>query len=272
MSELHLAILGVRVTFVTSEPGALDPVRAFFGAFSVEDNTQPASGDLTYQVGPGCRVRRGQALDEDCRSLTRLLYVIDKDLTIELEHRRPDLYFLHAAAVECPAGVIVIAGDSGNGKSTTCWALTQHGFGYLSDELAPIDPEDYMIESFPRAIGLKSAPPAPYILPEDVLVTERTVHVPAEHLPAIGAGERRPLAALMFVRYSPELDAPEMTQISAGEAAARLYTHALNPLAHPNDGLAVATRIAGHCPARELRTADLAASCELVRAFAEALT
>ena len=48
------------------------------------------------------------------------------------------LFALHANAVRGPAGAILIAGDSGVGKSTTCARLGQRGFAFLADDLSPL--------------------------------------------------------------------------------------------------------------------------------------
>jgi hypothetical protein len=48
------------------------------------------------------------------------------------------------------------------------------------------------------------------------------------------------------------------------EAAARLFAHALNPLAHTEEGLDGAIAIATRCCCFALHTADLPATCTLV--------
>jgi hypothetical protein len=52
--------------------------------------------------------------------------------------------------------------------------------------------------------------------------------------------------------------------MSAAEAAARLYTQALNPLAHPADGIDAALQVARGVRCFGLETADLDATCALV--------
>ncbi len=76
--------------------------------------------------------------------------------------------------------------------------------------------------------------------------------------------EPRPLLAALFVQYHPELDKPELTRMSTATAATNLFTHALNPLAHPNDGLAAAAEIVGSIACAEIKTARLDDTCELI--------
>ncbi len=64
---------------------------------------------------------------------------------------------LHAGAVELDGRVVVVAGDSGRGKSTLTAALVQAGFGYLTDELVRIDPETLAVPPYPKPFDLSTA-------------------------------------------------------------------------------------------------------------------
>jgi hypothetical protein len=88
------------------------------GRFLVE------AGTVTFERNPGC---------EDAilaRWFTR--HVLAALL------RQRGLLVLHANAVEAPAGVIVISGESGSGKSTTTAALLNAGCRMLSDDLTAL--------------------------------------------------------------------------------------------------------------------------------------
>ena len=192
------------------------------------------------------------------------LYQLERQVIIELQNRRPELYFLHAAAGERNGKACLLIATSGSGKSTTQWALLHHGFRYLSDELAPIDLDSMQVHAYPHALCLKQRPPLPYELPRETVETCHSLHVPVSSMPLVAERERYSIALALFLEYRPTASAPAVRPLSIGEISARLYANALNQLAHPNAGLHAATHIAEQVPGYLLESADLTATCELV--------
>jgi hypothetical protein len=200
-----------------------------------------------------------------------LLLRLDQDVIIQLQTRRPDLYFLHAAVLEVAGRAVMLVAPSGGGKSTTTWALVHHGFRYLSDELGPLELATLTVSPFPRALSLKAPPPPAYPLPASALRTSRGFHIGAE---AMWSGVRDAparLAGIFFLRYAGRAAGPSVCAITAAEAAARLYANALNALAHPADGLDAAVRVARGAACFDLTTADLRPTCALVVSTARGL-
>jgi hypothetical protein len=197
-----------------------------------------------------------------------LLAQLDRDICLELQRLRPDLYFVHAAVVVHRDRAVMLVAKSGVGKSTLCWALLHHGFGYLSDELGPIDVKTLDVQPYGRALMVKRDPPAPYAITAGVR-TSRGIHVPAAQLPGHVGNEATSLGAVFFLRRVPGVDRPSVRPIGVAEAAARLYANTLNALAHDGDGLDAAIRIVAARPCFELTTADLGATCALVMAALE---
>jgi hypothetical protein len=230
--------------------------------------------DLHYRVTQGTvpdtfgLVCQGRAVAVDAE-LGDLLFALEKSLTVELQVRRADLFFLHAAAVEWNGMALLLAAESGSGKSTTTWGLLHHGFHYMSDELSPVDVATMRVFPYPHALCLKSDPSPPYALPPRTLRLGRTLHVPVDSLPAPVASGARPLAGVFLVTHGADVAAPDVRRIDPAEAGARLYVTALNALAHPNEGLDPVVRIAQDVPCFALSSADLAATCALVRATAD---
>lgn len=241
-----------------------------FGSTGILPRARTA--DLEYSVRSelgGFVLERADRAPMRAEDEGELLFELERDTSIALQGLRRDLYFLHAASLATERGAVLFVGASGAGKSTLAWGLVHHGFQYLSDELAPVDLREVQVLPYPRALCLKAPPPGPYALPAGALETSRGFHVPVSDL---GEGCQRALGirALFFLESgSAKGRTPALRPIGAGEATTRLLANALNPLAHPSDGLDAALAIARCAPRFGLRAGELQATCELVGASLE---
>jgi hypothetical protein len=75
------------------------------------------------------------------------------------------------------------------------------------------------------------------------------------------------LAAIFFLRYDPGAQEPTAKPISKAEAGARIYSNALNLLAHSRCALDAAVKIANHSACFELITCDLQKTCNLMKSM-----
>jgi hypothetical protein len=267
---LRIQVVGQTVSIDCDDARARQVLEANFGALA-----RPGGGsdallpEMVYVVrrtasGPpfslSCRQEPPLLLDD----LGDLLYALEKDLVVALQRRRPELLFLHSAVVERAGRAYLLAGDSGNGKSTTTWGLLHHDFNYLSDELAPIAPATMQVHAYAHGLCMKREPPSAYPLPPDgVQYLASTLHVPVALLPARPGPAMCAVEAIVLVHHDRALTAPRLRRLGSAEAAARLYTTALNALAHPDKGLDVVLKIASQARCYLLHTADLAQSCQL---------
>lgn len=187
--------------------------------------------------------------------------MVEKELTIQLQLRRPELFFLHAAAVARDQRCLVISAPSGVGKSTLCWTLCHNGFSYMSDELAPIDLDSMQAYGYPHAVCLKRATEGAPGIPAATLKTESTLHVPVEEIPGHALQDPVSIGAVVFLIEAAGSGRPRLSRISTPEGAARLYANGLNQLAHDRDGLRAAARIAGTTEMYIMERGTPAASC-----------
>ena len=225
---------------------------------------------ISYRITrEGAGERRLITRNGACPALARddgeFLYMFEKDMTIETQKLRPDLYFVHAAVLELDGHTLALVAPSGCGKSTTAWGLLHHGFTYLSDELAPVHLTAMHVHPFPHALCLKTVPPNEYPMPKETIFTTRTAHVPTQFLPCQTTMESITLEAIFFVRFVGEISEPVLKAMGKGEAAARLFTNALNPLAHSGEGLDGAIEIASRTRCFELLSSNLMPTCELIK-------
>lgn len=263
---LSLSIFGRHVAIDCTDDRAHFLLSAGYGHMAVSPSVE---AQLRYTVGlrtegHGFFIDRdGQRLEAD--SVSDFLYFFEKDLTIELQRQRSDLYFIHAAALERDNVAAILVAPSGTGKSTTAYGLLHTEFRYLSDELAPIDLKMMTVQPYPHALCLKSEPPAPYRLPTDTLRTEVTLHVPVAALPAAACDAPIALGAIFFLAREGNSDT-SVQRIDAGEAAARLYANALNNLAHGGQGLDAAIHLTSRVPCFRLQLGELSQASAVIRA------
>ena len=173
-----------------------------------------------------------------------LIYVADDrlDLVPALEsdlyrqivcYGAPGLWLLHAAALVTGGKAIVLAGQSGDGKSSAATRLVGQGAGYLSDEYVAIDATG-LVTGLSRPVAFVGREPtvaipagfvrAAYPVRIDGRVESTTLyHPPAE----LVAAQPAPLAYLARIRYVPAAP-PAATRLSAGAAIAALWECTMN--------------------------------------------
>ena len=261
---LCFRILEQCVHIVCTNRRLRDILIANYGALRVAPDGRIA--DLRYSI-TASRTPRALVIVRDgqgpliAEDPSELLFLLEKDLTVELQKRRADLFFLHSAAVEWQGKACLLVAESGTGKSTTTWALLHRGFRYLSDELSPVDVNSMEVLPYAHALCLKQRPPTNYPLPSDALDLGLTLHVPVSALPSAVVMGPTPVATVVFLSRGAAGAAPVLRAVGRSEAAARLYATALNALAHPDHGLDAAVKIASHVPCFVLVSGELGATC-----------
>jgi hypothetical protein len=267
MAALHLEVLDCGVQIECADQDAHALLENIYRSFKQPIRQARVSYHITSGSPDGLFITRHGYCPVIARGLGDFICKFDKDLIIETQKLRPDLYFVHAAVVAFGGHAIALVAPSGFGKSTTTWALLHHGFKYLSDEIAPIDPRTLRVLPFPRALCLKNSPPRDYSLPSAVIATGRTIHVPTGVLPNATITEPLSLDSILFLRFIGKGEFPGLKRLGAAESTVRLCTNALNPLAHRDCGLDSAMAIVANARCYELLTGDLRSTCELVRSL-----
>ena len=263
---LSLLVLARSVRIECTHSGLRGHIEDNLGAMAAP--LRDASPDLDYRIAestPGLfSLDRNGVHVCEVGNPDDLVFLLEQDLTVELQKQRSDLYFLHSATLERHGKACLLAAESGSGKSTTAWGLLHHGFRYLSDELSPIDLGSMRVFPYPHALCLKREPPPAYALPAATIRVGHRLHIPTHALPGATLSWPCVVGAVFLVKHQPMLNAPELRAVTRAEASAHLYVNALNALAHPSHGLDAVVRIAEHAPCFAVESADLAATCALI--------
>ena len=153
-------VLGVGVELDSDDPTVVEVVEASYGIFrpagDPADRPVPAARIQVRQTASEWLVSGGTAEPRTCRSadmaavetLDRLVDTVQRGL-----HAR-GLISIHSAAVATAHGILVVAGASGQGKSTLALGLAHRGYGLLSDELSIVD-GDGTVLPYPRSVHVR---------------------------------------------------------------------------------------------------------------------
>ena len=238
--EFLLRVLSCDIAVRCGDEASSDLLCECYSAFLLPAQTEflPVLGydvSLTGHAN-GWTMRRDETAIH-CHDSYDLIYEFEKDMTECVQLLRPDLFFIHGAALSVAERCVIISGASGSGKSSLVWFMSQNGFDYLSDELAPVDPSNLHVEPYPHALCLKNKPLSEPALPDSTQYTGATIHVPAYELPTRALERPCPLGMLVFIDGSLNGRDLVVRAISSAESAARLYSNGLNQLSHRGDGL-----------------------------------
>lgn len=211
-------------------------------------------------------ISRSGCADLNAYDIGEFIFLFEKDMTIEVQKLRPDLLFIHSAALAYQGRGLLLVAPSGTGKSTTSWVMLNCGFNYLSDELAPLDLNAMRIVPYPHALCLKAEPPV-YPLPQSSLMTTRTIHVPINIEKKHADLASVSLDYVFYLEFDENIIEPVITQITTAQASAKLYANSLNILAHEQGekGIQAAISVARRVNNYILKSNDLNKTCKQVQ-------
>ncbi|MDJ0656311.1 MAG: hypothetical protein QNJ40_19275 [Xanthomonadales bacterium] len=242
-----------------------------FGAFkAIAESAAPCEIDISIDCdddGFDVSGRIGSVTESFHVSSEHILYGVESFLVPALQLARPKMMFLHGAVVACGDQAFLIVGESGAGKSTLTWALASGDFDYLSDELAPVSFDEAgspMVMDYPHAICLKSLPEEPFCVPETTLYTGATWHIPVKP-PESRSGFPSRIKKIFFINHRGHSGTEaRVTELTASDAAFKLYPNVLNALAHENQGLSMVRRLSESVACYNILSADLEQTSKVV--------
>lgn len=163
------SVLGVPVTVASDVAEVLECVDASYSAFRCAPDSSEATISLRLQqVGDGMAyvVRDAQGYErwwpEQQQALLDLLDHLVHALLAELRSR--GIYAIHAGAVAYRGKALIVAGRSGQGKTTLVLGLLRRGLQLLSDEFAVIAQATPHILPYRRSLHIR--PGTPELIPE----------------------------------------------------------------------------------------------------------
>jgi hypothetical protein len=162
------SILGVPVSVASDVPEALRHVDETYAAFRAAPGESKdhltmgllrLDGGSAYLVSSAAGERRWLVYDDALLDLfDRLVHGLLERLLSR------GIYAIHAGAVVYRGGALLLAGRSGQGKTTLALGLLRRGLGLLSDEFAVVEPATQRIAPYRRSLHIR--PGTPELIPE----------------------------------------------------------------------------------------------------------
>jgi hypothetical protein len=154
------AVLGVPVAVRSDVVGALECVDATYAAFR-HPPAAPAQAFvarlLRLDLGDGFLVADSHGYRRHWPDVhAALLDLLDRIVHgILARLYKQGIYAIHAGTVAYKGGALLVAGRSGQGKTTLVLGLLRRGLGLLSDEFAIVDAEQQLILPYWRSLHIR---------------------------------------------------------------------------------------------------------------------
>ncbi len=285
-STAWYSILGVPVAVTSNVAEALRRVDETYAAFRT--TADPAGGatlklrldaidaGAAYLVADGQNERRWAAFDGALLDLfDRLVHALLGRLLAQ------GIYAIHAGAVVYRDGALLLAGRSGQGKTTLVLGLLQQGMGLLSDEFAVVEPATQLITPYRRSLHVR--PGTLDLIPELQFLADRPRYelgggaewalTPDELEWALPdcLGRAAPLRYVLLLDGTPGTDdQPLLTPVPGALAAIALLRGTWGASVNFAGGLDRISRLLDGVACARLRVSALPATIDCVLAWLEA--
>jgi HprK-related kinase A len=216
----------------------------------------------------------GKPLFETCRPSEVFPY-LEWGINWRVISRYGQFIQVHAASMAHEGRGLILAGDSGVGKSTLAAALMARGWQYLSDEFALIDPKTHQMHPFPKALCIKSGS-FEIIRRLKLPLWRRGDYVKAMkgQVGYVSPSEARsqcitprcPINVIVFPRYIEGVR-PELRPLSRAEAAFSLLRQTFNRPTFGYRAMSVITTITRSAQCFRLESGEIEGTCDLLESI-----
>lgn len=214
--ELHVEFDGRQITIRSDVSEMTDYLARTFRAMLVEDVVESAGSFYFFRTAGGYDLQGPEPL-KFSGEVEALFDHVKHAVMFQFIRSRPDLFWLHAGAVEHDGRAILISGPSGEGKSTLVTLLCERGWRFISDDIAPLRMDADEVLAYPQSPLRRIRPrsDSPFL---GIGTLEREqILIP---LDAIRRGAT-PVRAIVFPVFQQSMDA-NIIRLSGGAAAFEL--------------------------------------------------
>jgi hypothetical protein len=192
------------------------------------DSTCEVVGEVTVLSDHGTfEIRRSNKAGLSAEEPSALFPQIVDDVLDEFMEARPDLLWLHAGVAQRDGMAVLIPARSGGGKSTITTAFVEHGWQFMSDDIAPIMIGELRVLSYPQRPTRRKFP-GNHVADGRIGGLERESVSLAPDDVHLGHAD---LKTIIFPEFGARAT-PRLTRLTPGEGAMKLIGSVRNFLDH----------------------------------------
>lgn len=288
VSQDSYQMLGKSVLVRSTSSEFADQVRSLFRSFPL-NSPGGASPDLTLSVivatplkghddRPYHFVYSNYTRIEGTTSYWRLFRLLEWQMDMFISEAVEDSLLLHSGAVAKNGAGLIFPGESESGKSSLTTFMVTQGYGYLSDELAVIDPSTGELRAFPKPLSIKDTLVFPtladrsglWVGPPDgeIADPEPVWYAHPEDVAPQPVEDSASVRYVIFPRYD-STTAPSLQPLASGEAMRRLIENSVNLHRFGGEGLGILGNLLRGARAFSLTTNGLEDTTALVNELVE---
>ena len=261
MEELFIEFDGCQLEVRTDIPGARELFERIYRPMLVSQLTSSAGRLDLVRNGTGYTIRGLETVDVLEQPAELLTNYLTREVLLMFIKARPDLLWIHAAAVEKNGSALLIAGPSGQGKSTLATRLCDIGWRFLSDDTAPVRMEIDEVLPFPQSARRRKYPGREFVAGELGKLEKEEVPIPETSVWL----ESAPIRGIVFPLFKHGA-APVLTLRSPGDAALDLLRNCTNFPDHRETGVERVASLARAVPMYHLTYGDGRAAARVLDA------
>ena len=191
-------------------------------------------GHIEFNETPdGYSLRSADSFNYAGVSLDELLPLIKDEIRLQFMRARPDLLWMHAGAIERAGGALLLAGSSGQGKSTLTTYLCDHGWRFMSDDIAPVRMDTDRVIPFPQ-VPVRRLHPGREVPVDELHKLERES---VEVMPDGLCRDEPEIHGIVFIKYVNGAET-KLVHLDQGSAAMEILKNATNFFDHKDAAVA----------------------------------
>lgn len=250
--ELFIEFDGQQLAVLTDIPALRDFFERRYQFMLVPRMTSAAGRLEVLRTGTGCVIKGITTIEiDDERSFGAVTDFLRQDVLAQFVKARPDLLWVHGAAVESKGSALLIVGPSGQGKSALSTRLCSAGWLLMSDDIAPVRMDSNEVLAFNQTADRRRSEERQLTPNEMAKLDKEQVVIPLELL----RREPATIRGIVFPVFAYGADS-SLSLRTAGESALELLRNCTNFADHKEAVIDRVASLARSVPAYELAYGD----------------